>query len=78
MENPRTESARAHDDSELIDNIEPGPTQATSSGGSMALDIATEDELTHVSEPDASTRIRKSHALEHGTEVRPDRARAAD
>jgi hypothetical protein len=78
MENPRTESARAHDDSELIENIEPGPGQSTSSGGNLQRDIAAEDEITQLSEPGAGTRVRKDHAIEHAQEVRPDRARAAD
>jgi hypothetical protein len=78
MENPRTESARANDDSELIENIEPAPGFSTSSGTPMARDIASEAELTEVSEPDASTRVRKGHAIEHGQEVRPDRVRAPD
>jgi hypothetical protein len=78
MENPRTESARANDDSELIENIEPAPGFSSSSGTPVARDIASEAELTEISEPDASTRVRKEHAIEHGQEVRPDRARAAD
>ena len=76
MENPRTESARANDDSELIENIEPTPGFSTSSGTPMARDIASESELAEVSEPDKSTRVRKDDAIEHGQEVRPDRARA--
>jgi hypothetical protein len=78
MEHPRTESARDHDDSELIENIEPAPGFSTSSGTPMARDIASEAELTEVSEPDATTRVRKGHAIEHAQEVRPDRARAPD
>jgi hypothetical protein len=75
MENPRTESARANDDSELIENAEPQPGHSTSTGTDLARDIASEAELTQLSEPDAGTRIRKDHAIEHGHEVRPDRAR---
>jgi hypothetical protein len=78
MENPRTEAARANDDSDLIENAEPAPSFNTSSGTSMARDIATESELTEVSEPDATTRVRKGHAIEHGQEVRPDRTSGAD
>ena len=36
MENPRTESARADDDSELIENLKPTPRFSTSSGTPMA------------------------------------------
>ncbi|MCD2325387.1 hypothetical protein LQ953_15310 [Sphingomonas sp. IC-56] len=78
MENPRTETARDTDDSAMIENLETGVSQGSTSGGNLARDIATEDELAEVTEPDASTRVRKGHTLEHGTEVRPDRARNAD
>ena len=78
MENPRTETARDTDDSALIEGAESGVSAGSSSGGNLARDIATQDELAHVSEPDAGTRVQKSDAIEHGTEVRPDRARAAD
>lgn len=78
MENPRTDSARAHDDSDLIDNAEAAPAFGSASGGNLQRDVATQDELDHVAEPDATTRVQKSDAIEHGTEVRPDRARAAN
>jgi len=78
MENPRTETARDTDDSAMIENLEPTPSDGSASGGTLAMDIATENELAQVSEPEANTRVRKDHAIEHGTEVRPDRARNAD
>lgn len=48
------------------------------SGGNLARDIATQDELDREGDPEATTRVEKSDAIEHGTEVRPDRARAAE
>lgn len=80
MENPRTETARDTDDSDLIENPEAGVGQggASTSGGNLQRDIATQAELTELTEPDAGTRVQKSDAVEHGTEVRPDRARAPD
>ena len=78
MENSRTETARETDDSAMIENLEPGASQGSTSGGNLARDIATEDELAAVDDPDASTRVRKGHTLEHGTEVRPDRTPNAD
>lgn len=78
MENPRTETARDTDDRELIENMEPGVAQSDASGGNLARDIASKDERDRVDEPDAATRVQKSDAIEHGTEVRPDRARAPD
>jgi hypothetical protein len=78
MENPRTEAARANDDSDLIDNAEPGSGQATSSGGNLARDVASQAEEARVDDPSKITRVTKDDDIEHGTEVRPDRARAAD
>lgn len=78
MENPRTEAARANDDSDLIDNAEPGPAQATSSGGNLARDVASKAEEARIDNPGKITRVTKGDDIEHGTEVRPDRARAAD
>lgn len=78
MENPRTEAARAHDDSDLIDNAEPSPGQATSSGGNLARDVASQAEEALITDSAGVTRVTKQNDIEHGTEVRPDRARAAD
>jgi hypothetical protein len=78
MENPRTTDARDHDDSALIENSEPAPSFSQSSGGTMARDIAAEDELAQVEDPSAITRVRKDHAIEHAQERRPDRPRAPD
>ena len=78
MENPRTEAARANDDSELIDNAEPGTGQATTSGGNLARDVASQAEEALIEDPDDRARVTKRGDIEHGTEVRPDRARAAD
>lgn len=78
MENSRTADAREHDDSALIDNSQPAPSQGESSGGNMARDIGSQAELTRVDEPDAMTRVRKEDAIEHAQEQRPDRPRAPD
>ena len=78
MENPRTDAARANDDSELIDNAEPGPGQATTSGGSLARDVASQAEEALIEDPGDRARVTKSDDIEHGTEIRPERARAVD
>jgi hypothetical protein len=78
MENPRTEAARAHDDSELIENAEPGPDQAATSGGDLARDVTSQAEEARIGDPSKITRVTKEDDIEHGTEIRPDRARAAD
>lgn len=66
MENPRTESARAHDDSDLIESMEEAPSGHTSSGGNMQRDIATQAELAEVTDPEAHVRVGKSAAVDHG------------
>lgn len=70
MEDPRTESARAHDDSDLINNVEDAPSGQTRSGGNLQRDIATQAELARVDDPDARTGVDKSDELDHG-ESRP-------
>ena len=76
MENPRTESARAHDDSELIEGMENAPSGQTSSGGTLQRDVATQAELNAVGDPDGHQRVTKDNALNNG-EARP-RSRAPD
>ena len=59
MENPRTESARETDDSELIDKMEDGPGFSLTSGGILQRDIGSRAEMQHgeVGE-DGVTRVR--------------------
>jgi hypothetical protein len=60
-ENRRTESARANDDSDLIDNMEPGPSQSGASGGNLQRDIAARAEAEHEVGGDTGvTRVRDS------------------
>lgn len=46
--NDRTEDARRHDDSEVIESIEPTPAQGGRSGGALQRDIATQAEKEHL------------------------------
>jgi len=78
MENPRTDAARANDDSDLIEDAEGGTGQATRSGGNLARDVASQAEEARIEDPGKITRVTKDDDIAHGTEVRPDRARAAD
>ena len=78
MENPRTDAARANDDSQLIDDAEGAAGQATSSGGNLARDVASQAEEARVDDASKITRVTKDDDIAHGAEVRPDRARAAD
>jgi hypothetical protein len=44
MENPRTESAREADDSDLIEAMEDAPSQGGTSGGNLQREIGSRDE----------------------------------
>ena len=59
MDNRRTETARDYDDSDIIDNAEPAPSQGGSSGGNLQEDIATEAELERIRDPEAHRGIAK-------------------
>jgi hypothetical protein len=65
MENPRTQSARENDDSDIIDNAEPGPSFAGSAGGNMQRDIASAVELARVQDPEAREGSDKQHDVDH-------------
>ena len=59
MENPRTDAARAHDDSEIIDDMEEAPSQSGAIGGNLQRDIASRAEEEHLTgDPDGVTRVR--------------------
>ena len=73
MENPRTESAREHDDSDLIDRAEPAPSQGGTSGGNMQEDIATQAELERVRDPEAHEGVDKQDDIDHAQRYETDR-----
>lgn len=62
----RGKTAREHDDSELIDNIEPAPSQQGRSGGNLQKDIATQASLQRVRDPDAHEGVDKQDKINHG------------
>jgi hypothetical protein len=70
MENPRTTTARATDDHELIDAAVADAAIATGSGsisgGNLARDIETQLEEVTISEPDARVRPQKDDDIHHG------------
>lgn len=69
MENPRTQSAREHDDHKLIDEAAsegPTPNFEGKSGGVLQEDIATEAELARVRDPEAREGVDKKDDLDHG------------
>jgi len=71
MEHPRTESAREHDDHELIESMvgeEPTPRFEGTAGGNLQADIATQVELDQVRDPESHERVKKGDKVEHGEE----------
>ena len=59
--NKRAETAREHDDHELIDQIEAAPSHGGSAGGNLRRDVATRAELEHLIDgDDGVTRVRGS------------------
>lgn len=65
MDKPRTDSAREHDDSDIIDRAEPAPSQSGTSGGNMQEDIATQAELERVRDPEAREGVDKQDDIDH-------------
>ena len=67
MENPRTESARENDDSDIIERAsdEIAPSFGGSSGGNFQRDIATDVELARVQDPEAREGSDKQHDIDH-------------
>jgi hypothetical protein len=59
MENPRTESARENDDSDIIDAVEDAPGQSGASGGNLQRDIGSRaEEQRTTGDSDGVTRVR--------------------
>jgi hypothetical protein len=71
MDNRRTDTARDHDDSDLIDSIEPTPPQGGSSGGNLQEDIATQAELERVRDPQAHEGVDKQDDIDHAQRYPP-------
>ena len=67
MENPRTETARENDDSDIIerDSAEFTPSFGGSSGGNLQEDIATRAELERVRDPEAHEGVDKQDDIDH-------------
>ena len=68
MDNRRSDSARENDDSEIIDSIEPTPSQGGRLGGNLQSDIATEASLEHVRDPEAHQGVQKQDKIDHQQE----------
>jgi hypothetical protein len=73
MENPRTESARIHDDSAIIDAAEDAPSGRSTAGGNLARDVASQNEVAQAFDPEATTRPKKDDAIHNDTARRSQR-----
>ena len=70
MDNRRTETGRANDDSDIIDrdSADFQPSQSGSSGGNLQEDIATQAELDRVRDPEAQEGVDKQDKIDHQQE----------
>ena len=59
-ENERAETARRHDDSDILENMEGAPSHGNRSGHQINQDIATQDELKQEVGDASVTRVRDS------------------
>jgi hypothetical protein len=60
MDNKRTETARDHDDSDLIDSMEGAPSHGNRAGHGIGHDIGSRDELKQEVGEGSVTRVRDS------------------
>lgn len=73
-ENPRTESARDHDDKDLIEGMIPAGDAVTgTSGGALARDVGAQADLKQVDDPDGTTRATKQDDIAAGVAADSDR-----
>ena len=75
MENRRTETARDHDDRDLLEDLEAAPSFSGARGGNLERDVASSAELDAVDAPDGNRRVRKQDAIDHDQSRRHDRPR---
>ena len=61
----RAETAREHDDSDLIDDNLKTPSQGGRSGGDLATDVGTQAAEERVSDPDAHEGVDKADDIAH-------------
>ena len=64
----RADSARRHDDGDIIDRAERAPGQGGTSGGNLQRDVASRDELDQTTGDGGVTRARKSDKPDDGDE----------
>ncbi|WP_109809421.1 hypothetical protein [Sphingosinithalassobacter portus] len=67
--NDRTQTARDHDDSNVIDRAEQNSIsggQQGREGGNIQRDVGTQDALARAADPDTHTRVTKEDEIAHG------------
>lgn len=62
----RAETAREHDDRDLIDDNLKTPSQGGRSGGSLQEDVATQAAEQRVRDPEAQEGVDKADDIAHG------------
>lgn len=68
MENPRTTSARDHDDHELIDAAvaDHTPPHSNISGHGIGTDVSTQADMATITDPDGVVRPQKEDDIHNG------------
>ena len=70
----RAQTAREHDDSAMINDIEQTPSQQGRFGGNLQRDVGTQASLERVRDPDAQEGVDKEDKINHAQDtssVRP-------
>lgn len=75
MSDNRTDTAREHDDSDLIEgmNAEPEAVSGTA-GGRLAQQVGSRDDLNAIDDPDGTTRATKQDDIDAGVAEPSNRA----
>jgi len=78
-EHPRTQSARDHDDKDIIEGMIPaGDSAQSSAGGRLAQDIGLQADLKQVDDPDGTTGAEKQDKIDSGVAQRSDRGATSE
>ena len=71
-QNPRTRSAKEHDDSDLLEGARGGTSQSGVSGGNVARNVASRDEQKRATGEAGITRVEKRDKVQPATRTRSD------
>lgn len=71
---PRTRSAKAHDDSGLLEDAMEAPSHSGVRGGNVARDVASRDEQKRATGDAGLTRVSKRDKPQPATRSRSDHA----